>query len=253
MPTCAICATSDKQWKVQKVEIWWTTFVQKIHLSNKYIPSAKTLYTEHLSNITFNYLCQNSWNYLCHFWNHKPFFTTHLLYIFSAQTLYTFYESNPKCQFLDFSLLELKLTKFLMSFFKHKMSYSSKFGYFSVPWGIILYFFSWNLYAIDKSSTSKHKFSDLTLLAWKFTKFLLFFKPKVGFSWNFASLFSVMRHNSCIFSSKSLYALEKRIQSKCKFSDFWLLAWKLIKFLVIFQTTSQFSLNFCNILQCYDT
>ena len=24
-------ATSDRQWKVQKVEIWWATFVQKIH------------------------------------------------------------------------------------------------------------------------------------------------------------------------------------------------------------------------------
>ena len=29
-------------------------------LSKKYIPSAKTLYTEDLSNITFNYLCENS-------------------------------------------------------------------------------------------------------------------------------------------------------------------------------------------------
>ena len=32
----------------------------------KYIPSAKTN-TEDLSNITFNYLCENSLNYLCHF------------------------------------------------------------------------------------------------------------------------------------------------------------------------------------------
>ena len=28
---------------------------------------AKTLYREDLSNITFNYLCENSPNYLCHF------------------------------------------------------------------------------------------------------------------------------------------------------------------------------------------
>ena len=40
-----IWATSDKQGKVQKVEIWWA-FLQK-----KYIPSAKTLYTVDLSNI----------------------------------------------------------------------------------------------------------------------------------------------------------------------------------------------------------
>ena len=34
-------------------------------LSKKYIPSAKTLYTEDLSNITFNY-CENSPNSLCY-------------------------------------------------------------------------------------------------------------------------------------------------------------------------------------------
>ena len=28
--------------------------------------------------------------------------------------------------------------------------------------------------------------------------------------------------------------MDKRIQSKCKFSDFWLLAWKLTKFLMLF-------------------
>ena len=42
--------TSEKQWRAQKVEIRWDTFVQKIHLSKKYIPSAKTC-TEDLSNI----------------------------------------------------------------------------------------------------------------------------------------------------------------------------------------------------------
>ena len=37
---------------------------QKIHLSKKYIPSAKKLYIEDLSDITFKYLCENSPNYL---------------------------------------------------------------------------------------------------------------------------------------------------------------------------------------------
>ena len=40
---------------------------------------------------------------------------------------------------------------------------------------------------------------------------------------------------------------------KCKFSDFQLSAWKLTKFLVIFQSTSQFSVKFCITFQCYDT
>ena len=56
--TWGIWATLDKSWKVQKVEIGWHTFVQKIHLSKKCISLAKTLYTKDLSNITFNYLCK---------------------------------------------------------------------------------------------------------------------------------------------------------------------------------------------------
>ena len=58
-----IWRTSDKQWKVQIIEIWWDAFVQKIHISKKSIRSAKKLYAEDLSNITFNYLCENSHSY----------------------------------------------------------------------------------------------------------------------------------------------------------------------------------------------
>ena len=50
-----------------------------------------------------------------------------------------------------------------------------------------------------------------------------FWKPRVSFSSNIAALSSFMRL-FCTFSSKSLYALDKRIRSKCKFSDFQLLA-----------------------------
>ena len=65
---------------------------------------------------------------------YKLFFTTQFLGIFFAQTLHTFYKSSPsKCKFSDFPLLGLKFTKFLMSFFKQKVSFSSKFGsFFSV-------------------------------------------------------------------------------------------------------------------------
>ena len=122
--------TSEKQWRAQKVEIRWDTFVQKIHSSKKYIPSAKTC-TEDLSNITFNYLSENSPNYLRHFLNHKSFFTTQRVCIFLTQTLHTFYKSCPsKFKFSDFPLLALKFTKFLMSFFKQEVSFSSRFGSF---------------------------------------------------------------------------------------------------------------------------
>ena len=50
---------------------------------------------DNLSNITFNYLYENSANSLCHFWNYKSFFTTKLLRIFLAQALHTFNKSSP--------------------------------------------------------------------------------------------------------------------------------------------------------------
>ena len=126
---------TDKQWKVQKFKFDGL-------LSKTYSPSAKTLNTEDLSNITFNYLCENSPNYLCHFWNHKSFFTTQLLCIFLAQTLHTFYKSSPsKCKFSDLPLLGLKFTEFLMSFSNKKSVFLQSLDPFSVSWEIILLYF----------------------------------------------------------------------------------------------------------------
>ena len=60
---------------------------------------------------------------------YKSFLTTRFLCIFFAQTLHTIYKSSPsKCKLSDFPLLSLKFTKFLMSFFKQKVSFSWKFG-----------------------------------------------------------------------------------------------------------------------------
>ena len=115
------------------------------------------------------------------------------------------YDSSPSmCKFLDFPLLGSKFTKFLIPFFKQKASYSSKFeSFFSARRDN-----SWNFTATDKSSTSKCKFSDLPLLALKFTKFLmLFLEPRVSFSSNFASLFSVMKHNFSVLFHLNLYML----------------------------------------------
>ena len=48
-------------------------------LPKKYISSAKALHTGDLSNITFNYLCENSLDFLCHFST-----GTTLLYFFGS-------------------------------------------------------------------------------------------------------------------------------------------------------------------------
>ena len=130
----------------QAVEIPKTLNVNGLNLSKKYIPSAKTLHTEDLSNITFNYLCENSPYSLCHFWNHKSFSTTQLACIILAQKLHTFEKNIPlKCKFSDFPLLELKFIKFLMSFFKQKWVFVQSLDHSSVSWEItFLHFFSWN-------------------------------------------------------------------------------------------------------------
>ena len=90
----------------------------------------KTLYKEDISNITFNYLCENSPKFSCQFWNRYSYFTTQFHCICLAQTLHTFNKSSPsKCKFLDFPLLlTLKFTKFCKQFFKQKVSFSSKLG-----------------------------------------------------------------------------------------------------------------------------
>ena len=56
-------------------------------------------------------------------------FSRQLVYIILAQKLHTFDKNIPsKCKFSDFSLLKLKFIKFLMLFFKQKVSFSLNFG-----------------------------------------------------------------------------------------------------------------------------
>ena len=69
-------------------------------------------------------------------------------------------------------------------------------------------FLAETLYVIDKSSTSRCKFSHLPLLALKFIKFFMScLEPRVSFSSNFASLFNVMRHNSSALFHLNFYML----------------------------------------------
>ena len=199
--TWGIWATLDKQWKVQKVEIWWAKFDQKIDFSKKYFPSAKTLYTEDLSNITFTYLCESSSKLLCHFWNHKSFSTTQFLCIFLAQILHTFCKISPsRYKFSGFPPLGLKFTKFLMSFSKQKVSFSSRFGSFFVPWEIILlYFFSWDFICYWQKYHIKVQIFRLALLALKFTKFVMsFLEPRVSF-------FQILHRSSVSWDITLLY------------------------------------------------
>ena len=109
-----------------------------------------------------------------------------------------------------------------MSYFKQKASSYSKFGsIFSGREVTLLQFLAEILYAINKSSTLKRKFSDLPLLILKFTKFLMsFLEPKASFSSNFL-LISVMRANSSVLFHLKLYMLStKGINQNANYQTF---------------------------------
>ena len=79
--------------------------------------------------------------------------------------------------------------------------------HYSVSWNITpLYFFSSNLYTLEKK-----QFSDFWMVGWKFTKFLVScLKLQVSFSLNFALLFSAMRDNSSVVFKLKLYMIWKK-------------------------------------------
>ena len=70
----------------------------------------------------------------------------------------------------------------------------------SVSWKITPpYFFISNLAYFGQKEPIKVKFSDFWVVEWNLSKFLmLYLKPQVSFSSNFASLFNVMRENSSV-------------------------------------------------------
>ena len=68
----------------------------------------------------------------------------------------------------------------------------------SVSWEITpLYFCSWNLVCLGQKEPIENKFSDFSVVGWKFTKFLMsYLKPQVSSSVNF--------HHSSVLSEISL-------------------------------------------------
>ena len=98
---------------------------------------------------------------------------------------------------------------------------------------------------------SKQKFSDLPLLALKFSKFLRsFLERRVRFPSNFAWFFSVMRHKSSVLFQINLYMFStKGTHRSAYFQAFDCSHEKLTKFLLsFFKPRVSFSLNFAALL-----
>ena len=98
------------------------------NLIGYFCPKNTFLQLKHIQRI-YAILLSTSYVKMCHFRNRMLFFMTQPLYIFLAQTLDTFYKSSlSKWKFPGLRLLALKFTKFLMSFLKPRVSFSSNFA-----------------------------------------------------------------------------------------------------------------------------
>ena len=129
------------------------------------------------------------------------FFTMQLLCICLVQTLVQTFRLSA-AQFKVHQIPHVNCQTKCQFFFKVWISFQCHERWFFCT------FLAETLYAIDKSSTSKCKFSDLPLLTLKFTKFLKsFLEPRVSFSSSFAWLFIVIRHNSSLTFHLNLYML----------------------------------------------
>ena len=156
------------------------TFLQIKHIPYLTLLSTTCVKTDQITYVIFDTICDFS--------RHNS------SVLFLAQILHTFYKSVPsKCKFSDFPLL--KLAKFLMSFFKQKVRFSSKFGsFFSVIRDNASSLFQLKLYMLLVYLTTLNQhirlaiiLSDLPLLTLKFTKFLMsFLEPRVSYSCNSA-------------------------------------------------------------------
>ena len=122
--------------------------------------------------------------------------------------------SHENTNFDIFKCLDENLPKFLMSFLKPQVSFSSNFAwFFSVMKYTPLYFFRSNVYFAQKGP--KCKFFRLFSARIKIHQILVIFETKISFSSNFAPLFGIMRHiSSILFLAETLYTFSKSSLSK---------------------------------------
>ena len=152
-------------------------------------------------------------------------FSRHSSFVFFSSNITYFLQKWPsKVQILRLSTAQVKVHQIPHVIFQTKSQFLIKVWIF-FQWHERQFFCAFlaeSLYAIDKSSTPKCKFSDLPLLAFKFTKLLMsFLEPRVSFSSKFASLFSFMRQNSSLPFHLDLYMLwTKRANQSANFQAF---------------------------------
>ena len=140
---------------------------------------------------------------------------------FSARIFYFGQKDPIKFPILTLSGVLVKIVKFLMSFPKPPVSFSSNFANSSMSWKITpLYFFRSIVIYFAQGTNQSANFWDVWVLRSKFTKLLSFFKQQVSFSSNYVSLFSVLRSNSSALFELNFYILSaKGAYQKYKFNE----------------------------------
>ena len=156
----------------------------------------------------------------------------YLFCTFLTEKLDTLIKRGPlKCKFWDFWVLGQNSSIFSYHF-PNAIQFFFKFCiilqcYDNSP---VLFWLKHNV-LLTKLAHQSVKFPDLLLLTLKFPKFIL--GTKGQFFLKICIILRVMRHNSSVLSSKTLYSLWKRSPTKWKFSYFHLLTLKSTKFLIL--------------------
>ena len=132
-------------------------------------------------------------------------------------------------QVIRFSTAHMKINQIPCHFFKPQVSFPLNFASLSVSWHKIpLKFSIWIITPWTKKGHQSTNFeSFVSFNESSPNSSCQFWNLKVKVYSNFASLFSVMKDNSSVFFSSNLYTLDKK-----QFSDFWMVGWKFIKFLM---------------------
>ena len=155
---------------------------------------------------------------------------------FSSNIIYFGHNHPIEMQIFRLSSASENSSNFLYQFWNDKSNPLQIFHHFSVSLHTTaLSYFSSCISILDKRIPSKSQFWHLFQVFWrKFAKFfMLFFKPQVSFSSNFAWYFSVMRDNSpVLFRSNFIYFAQKGPTK--------------VKIIETFECLDQNSLNSCH-------
>ena len=178
---------------------------------------------------------------------HHPSVSWHITCNFSAQTLIK--RSPLKDKFWDIRVLGQNSQNSSFHFWKYKSRVPPQIlHHSSVLWHITpLYFFGSNIIYFRQKQHIKVHILRLVSSRIEINQIYdVIFGTKNQFF--FKLCITLQCHEPwflCTFSSKPLYALDKRNPSKCKFSDFRLVGCKLTKFLMWFLRPWFIFFKFC--------